>query len=133
MHSEFAEITGRKTEYSFFLKHFLNIDISPRITLKATKFSKCIHEIYMQISLPQNFDLRTSFYFMKSYQFFDIKSKLRPKSRPKSRYSCLKNNRWKICYKFLDFIIQVRMLYTINGKANTNMSFHIVYKVLLWW
>ena len=44
---------------------YLNMDISLLITYKSFKFSTCIHEIWMQGSVSQNFDLGPSFDFTK--------------------------------------------------------------------
>ena len=41
------------------------MDISLPISYKSFKFSTCIHEIWMQGSVSQNFDLGPSFDFMK--------------------------------------------------------------------
>ena len=57
------------SEYTFliFFIHFFNMDISvtiPYIPFKLSNFN-CIHEIWMQGNLSQNYDLGPSFYFMK--------------------------------------------------------------------
>ena len=56
----------KKNENVIFLKHFFNMDISLPIPHKPFKFSAFIHEIWMQGSVSQNFDLGPSFYFMHS-------------------------------------------------------------------
>ena len=65
MHFEVTEIMVRKSENVIFHQHFLNIDISLPISYKPFKFSTCIHEIWVQGRVSQNFDLGPSFDFMK--------------------------------------------------------------------
>ena len=65
MQFEITEMLVRKSENVIFHKHFLNIDISLPFTHKPLKFSICIHEIWMEGSVSQNFDLGPSFDFMK--------------------------------------------------------------------
>ena len=65
MHGEFTETMVGKNENLIFHQHFLNMDISLPITYKSFKFSTCIHEIWMQGKVSQNFDLGPSFDFMK--------------------------------------------------------------------
>ena len=65
MHFEITEIMVRKRENVILYQHFLNIDISLPIPYKPFKFSTCIHEIWVQGSVSQNFDLGPSFDFMK--------------------------------------------------------------------
>ena len=65
MHWGFAEIKVRKNENVFFHKHLLNMDISLNNLYKALKCSACIHEIWKQGSMSQDFDLGPRFYFMK--------------------------------------------------------------------
>ena len=65
MHGELTEIMVGKNENLIFYQLFLNMDISLPITYKSFKFSTCIHEIWMQGSMSQNFDLGPSFDFMK--------------------------------------------------------------------
>ena len=65
MHLEITEIMVRKSENVIFHQHFLNIKISLPISYKPFKFSTCFHEIWVQGSVSQNFDLGPSFDFMK--------------------------------------------------------------------
>ena len=62
---EFTEMKVSKNKKSFFSKHFLNMDISAAIALSCSKFEMCIHEIYMEGSVSQNFDIGPSFYLRK--------------------------------------------------------------------
>ena len=55
----------RKNGNVIFQQYFFNMDISLAISHKPFKFSACIHEIWMQGSVSQNFDLGPSFDFMK--------------------------------------------------------------------
>ena len=48
-----------------FQQHFLTMDISLPISHKPFKFSACIHEIWMQGRVSQNFDSGPGFDFMK--------------------------------------------------------------------
>ena len=54
-----------KNENLFFYQLFFNMDISLPITYKPFKFSTCIHEIWLQGRVSQNFDLGPSYDFMK--------------------------------------------------------------------
>ena len=65
MHREFTEIMVGKNIYLIIYQHLFNMDISLPITYKSFKFSTCIHEIWMQGSVSQNFDIGPSFDFMK--------------------------------------------------------------------
>ena len=101
--------------------------------------------------MSQNLDIGPSFHFMKCRnKYFDLnqnfetdfppkgtykhsQKKSRQKHEALLRYPCSKNKRWKISYNIVVFIIQVRMLYIIRGQTEKNMSFHMIYKLLLWW
>ena len=65
MHREFTEIMFGKNENLIFYQHFLNMDISLPVSYKSFKFLTCIHEIWMQGKVSQNFDLGPSFDFMR--------------------------------------------------------------------
>ena len=65
MHREFTEIMFGTNENLIYYQHFFNMDISLPILYKSFKFSTCIHEIWMQGRVSQNFDLGPSFDFMK--------------------------------------------------------------------
>ena len=54
-----------KNENLIFHEDFLNMDISITIPCRAFKSETCIHGIWMEGTLPQNFDFGLSFYFMK--------------------------------------------------------------------
>ena len=49
-----------------FSQIFLNMDISLNTEDPDMKFELCIHQIYMQGSMSQNFDLGPSFCLIKS-------------------------------------------------------------------
>ena len=53
---EFTEMKVSKNNFCFF-KHFLNMDISAAVALSCSKFEMCIHEIHMEGSVSQNFDI----------------------------------------------------------------------------
>ena len=59
---ELTEIKVNKNKKSFFSKHFLNMDISVAIVFSSSKFEMWIHEIHMEGSVSQNFDIGPSFY-----------------------------------------------------------------------
>ena len=62
---EFTEMNVSKNKKLFFSKHFLNMDISAAIALSCSKFEMCIHEIDVEGSVSQNFDIGPSFYLRK--------------------------------------------------------------------
>ena len=53
-----------KREILNFCEHFLNKDISFPITQNPPKILTCIHEIWMEGSVSQNFDIGPRFNFM---------------------------------------------------------------------
>ena len=54
-----------KNKKSFFSKHILNMDISAAIAFSSSKFEICFHEIHMEGSMSQNFDIGPSVYLRK--------------------------------------------------------------------
>ena len=62
---EFSKMKVSKNKRSFFSKHFLNMDISVAIAFSSSKFEMCIHEIHMEGSVSQNFEIGPSFYLRK--------------------------------------------------------------------
>ena len=62
---EFTKMKVSKNKKSFYSKHFLNMDISAAIAFSSSKFEMCIHEIYMEESMSQSYEIGPSFYLRK--------------------------------------------------------------------
>ena len=61
----FSEIIVGENEILTFHEDFLNKDISVHIGHKSVKFLTYIHDIWIEGSVSQNFDLRISLNFIK--------------------------------------------------------------------
>ena len=61
-----TEIVVGKNKIFIFYEYFVNNDMSVAIAHSLMKLSTCIHEIQMEGSVSQNFDIGPSLNFIKS-------------------------------------------------------------------